>query len=191
MKKLLFPFSVNLQYFAETEGESVEGQQEPQDKKQEEKFIPKSRFDDVNNRYRETQKQLEEILKEKETQEKEEAEKKGEFERLYQESTKQAEDFKVKAESQEQRVQQLESILQQMFETKISTIPEELHDLIPKDFTIEQKLEWINTAEKKGLFARKKQEQIGGDTNTPDQQKPDLSKLSPIQLIKAGYGSSK
>ena len=197
-KRTLFP--INLQFFAEgesdtsaetknTETQSDTSAGQHPDKKSDEIMIPKTRFDEVNSKFKDVQKQLEELLKEKQEREKAEAEKRGEFEKLYQETAKQAETFKQKAESHEQRVQQLESVIQQLLDAKLESIPEEFRDLIPSNFTVEQKLEWIATAEKKGLFAKKQQQQIGGDTNTSDKQTVDLNSLSPIQLLKAGYGS--
>lgn len=208
MKKTSMVFPMNLQYFAESTDQSdnqtsaetkntdsqntdtTAGQQ--QNKKPDgDIMIPKSRFDEVNNKYKDVQSKLEELLKEKQEREKAEAEKRGEFEKLYQQATEEAKTHKQKVEAFEQRVQQLEGVIQQLLETKLEAIPEEFRDLIPSNFTVEQKLEWIANAEKKGLFTKKQQQQIGGDTNSSDKQAIDLTALSPIQLLKAGYGSKK
>lgn len=204
VKSLYLRFPMDIQFFAEgseqgesqtsaetknteTQSDTTAGQQS--DKKLDEIMIPKSRFDEVNSKFKDVQKQLEDLMREKQEREKAEAEKRGEFEKLYQETSKQAETLKQQAESHEKRVQQLESVIQQLLDSKLEAIPEELRDLIPSNFTVEQKLEWIATAEKKGLFAKKQQQQIGGDTNASDKQTTDLKSLSPIQLLKAGYGS--
>lgn len=197
-KKINFRFPTDIQYFAEGSETSAEtktteqqtettaGQQS--NKQSDEIMIPKTRFDEVNTRFKDVQKQLDELLKEKQEREKAEAEKRGEYERLYQETTKQADDFKTKAETTEHRVQQLEGVITQLLDAKLESVPEDFRDLIPSNFTVEQKLEWIANAEKKGLFAKKQQQQIGGDTNASDKQSVDLNNLSPIQLFKAGYG---
>jgi len=169
------------------QADSTAGQQA--DKKSDEIMIPKTRFDEVNTKFKDVQKQLEELMREKQEREKAEAEKRGEFEKLYQETSKQAETIKQQAEANEKRVQQLEGVIQQLLSSKLEAIPEEMRDLIPSNFTVEQKLEWLATAEKKGLFAKKHQQQIGGDTNTSDKQSTNLNALSPIQMLKAGYGS--
>lgn len=199
-------FKINLQHFAEgtNEGTNAEASAETkntvntgdqnntsagQQSNAAEHMIPKSRFDEVNQKFRETQKQLEQLLAEKAAAEKAEAEKRGEFEKLYQETAKQAETLKSKAETFEVRVQQLEGVINQLLEQRLESIPEEMRDLIPADYSVEQKLAWIATAEAKGLFAKKQHQQIGGETNASDKQTVDLNKLSPIQLLRAGYGA--
>lgn len=87
---------------------------------------------------------------------------------------------------------QLESVVQSLLETKLSTIDEQFHDLIPENLPPHEKLAWINKAEQKGLFAKKQQTPIGEGTNPPSQAKAvDLSNLSPIQLLSMGYSSQK
>ncbi|WP_338461566.1 hypothetical protein V5G20_17800 [Brevibacillus borstelensis] len=191
-KSIKFRFPMDIQYFAEdseTSAETVNTETQTETTEKPEIMIPKTRFDEVNTKFKDVQRQLEELLKEKQDREKAEAEKRGEYERLYQDTTKQAEEFKTKAETTEQRVQQLESVISQLLDAKLENIPEDFRDLIPANFTVEQKLEWIATAEKKGLFAKKTQQQIGDDTNAPDKQKVDLNSLNPMQLFMAGYGS--
>ncbi|QHZ58602.1 hypothetical protein M655_024845 [Brevibacillus sp. NSP2.1] len=191
-KSIKFRFPMDIQYFAEdseTSAETVNTETQTETTEKPEIMIPKTRFDEVNTKFKDVQRQLEELLKEKQDREKAEAEKRGEYERLYQDTTKQAEEFKTKAETTEQRVQQLESVISQLLDAKLENIPEDFRDLIPANFTVEQKLEWIATAEKKGLFAKKPQQQIGDDTNAPDKQKVDLNSLNPMQLFMAGYGS--
>jgi ribonucleoside-triphosphate reductase len=199
---------MNLQFFAEAhnEGSNAEssdatlntgnngventntsaGQQSGEQKGQ---FIPKARFDEVNQKFKDVQKQLDELLAAKNAAEKAEAEKRGEFEKLYQETAKQAESLKEQATNKDTRVQQLEGVISQLLEQRLSNVPEEMRDLIPSDYSVEQKLAWIATAESKGLFAKKQHTQIGGDTNASDKQVTDLNSLSPIQLFRAGYGA--
>lgn len=201
--------NMDLQFFAENsqentvvnaetsvETQNTDTQQQTNDtatqqsnKKSDEIMIPKFRFDEVNTKYKDIQQQLDEIMQEKAAREKAEAEKRGEFERLYNEANEEAKSVKTKAETFEQRVQQLEGVIGQLLESKLTNVPEEFRDLIPENFSVEQKLEWITSAESKGLFTKKKQQQIGGDTNASDRQTTDLNTLSPIQLLKAGYGT--
>ncbi|WP_276913174.1 hypothetical protein [Aneurinibacillus aneurinilyticus] len=187
-------FHMNLQHFAEptTDPEpSAEPAAEPKTsdnephKQPEGKTIPYDRFKAVNDdlkTFKETFKELgiEGIdgLKSLVTT----------FTELKQTNVE-VETVKTKAETYEQRVQQLEGVIEQLLETRLVNVPEEFHDLIPADYTAEQKLEWITAAEAKGLFGKKRHQQIGGETNALDKQTTDLNTLSPIQLLKFGYGT--
>lgn len=177
---------VNTQEPASKQGEDVHQQQD-------DKFIPKSRFDEVNTKFKEVQSQLEAIQKEKEQAELEDKKKRGEFENLYQETSQELEKYKSDYESTSQRVEQLEGLIQTMVEVELESVPEELHDLIPDNMTPEQKLAWLSNAKKKGLFGKpnaKADEPLGGSTNQGNGQQPlDVSKMSATQILKSAYGS--
>lgn len=163
------------------------------------KMIPKSRFDEVNNKYKEMQKQLDAMLadKKKADDEKAKADKKakeeaGKFEELYKTTAGEMDKFKVESETAKTRIGELEAVINGLLEAKMAGIPEEFHDLIPSNLTPEAKLAWVTTAEGKGLFGsaqQKKNEPVGKATNPNQQQTTDLNSLSPIELLRAGYGS--
>jgi len=78
-----------------------------------------------------------------------------------------------------------------MVETKLETIPKELHDLVPTNLTPEAKLDWLNKAESKGLFGTLKTEvkEVGKPSNKSNEQpKVDKANLSPLDKILAGLG---
>jgi DNA repair exonuclease SbcCD ATPase subunit len=195
---------LNLQYFAEgdnatpseatinTEQNGVENTQNSAGeapKQPTDKFIPKSRFDEVNQKFKDVQSQLDALLAEKKETERRAQEEQGKYQELYENTTKEFSQVKTQYESVETRAKELEGVINTLIETKLSTIPEDFHDLIPGNLTPEQKLDWINKAETKGLFGKREQKPIGESSNPSHAQSFDLNTLSPVQLLKAGYGS--
>lgn len=51
-----------------------------------------------------------------------------------------------------ERLNKLEPILNQIFDTEVVEVPEEKRDLIPQFQTIEEKILWVRNAKLKGLF---------------------------------------
>lgn len=204
MKKPIELLRLNLQHFAE-EGETgnpsdgtlnTGEQNQPQNSAGESSkatteshMIPKTRFDEVNQKFKDVQSQLDALLSEKKEAERKAQEEQGKFQELYENTTKEFTDVKTKFESVENRAKELEGVINGLLETKLSTIPEDYHDLIPGNLTPEQKLDWINKAELKGLFGKREQKPIGEASNPSHAQAFDLNTLSPVQLLKAGYGS--
>lgn len=205
-KNVLFP--INLQLFA-SNGESGEaadlddntsdGKEKTDTSKEGDKdiMIPKSRFDEINNKYKDVQKKLDEILvdkakaeKERKAREQEEAESKGEFEELYGEAKSNLESIEGKFESASERIEALEEVINGLLESKLESIDEKFHDLIPESMSAEEKLAWVSNAEKKGLFGStsKEDEPLGEQTNPKDGEEVDTSKMNPLQLMLAGYG---
>lgn len=154
-------------------------------------MIPKTRFDEVNARFKDAQTKLDELLAQKAQAEKEAQEKQGKYQELYETTNKEYTDFKTKYEGVETRAQQLEGVITGLLETKLEGIPEELHDLIPEHLTPEGKLDWINKAESKGIFGKKTQKPVGETTSPSSGQAIDLSTLSPVAMLRAAYGSKK
>jgi DNA repair exonuclease SbcCD ATPase subunit len=205
-KPFLLP--LNLQFFAEGEGETTatnansseatvntdnggsnKDTSAPAQPQQSDVMIPKHRFDEVNNKYKEVKAQLDAILAQQAEAERKAQEEQGKFKELYEQTTNELTSFKSKFEQIEARAKQLESVIQSLLETKLNAIDEQYHDLIPDNLTPEEKLAWIDKAEQKGLFKKKGQTPIGEGTNPSQAQAIDLNSLSPIQLLKAGYGS--
>lgn len=162
-------------------------------KGKDENFIPKSRFDEVNNKYKEMKAQLDELLTKKEVDEVESKKKAGEYEDLYNKTKNDLDKFKNESKSFKERTEALEGVINSMLETKLQTVPEEFRDLIPSGMAPEAKLAWLAQAEAKGLFGSvsKKEQALGGNTNPSGKQNSDLSKLSPMELLKAAYSQAK
>lgn len=189
---------LNLQYFAEVNDNVTPSDEtkntvpnDVSDKSTapaQEHMIPKSRFDEVNQNYKQMKEQLDKLLADKAEQERKVQEEQGQFQELYKSASEQLNDFKSKTEQFESRTKELEGVIGQLLEAKLSDIPEEFHDIIPDNLGAEQKLAWIERAQTKGLFGAKAQSPIGESTNPGNSQAIDLSKLNPIQLFKAGYG---
>ncbi|MFT4413196.1 hypothetical protein ACLM5H_04970 [Fredinandcohnia humi] len=152
-------------------------------------MIPKTRFDEINTKYKEVQSKLDELLAEKQEADKKAKEEQGKFEELYKSTSDELNKTKDDFTKSSERVQTLENVINGLLEAKLNDVPEEFHDLIPSYMSPEQKLEWLANAEQKGLFGNKKQEEpVGESTNPSNAQTSDLNKLSPIQLLKAAYG---
>ncbi|MGG3561659.1 hypothetical protein ABES03_08645 [Neobacillus rhizosphaerae] len=160
-----------------------------------ETMIPKSRFDEVNNKMKELQDQLEKFTKQKEQEELEAKKKKGEFEKLYNDASTELESVKGQFKNASERVEALEGLIQTLVDAELEAVPEELRDLVPENFTPEQKLSWITNAKKKGLFGAtqqnsKEEQELGGATNNQAQQQPiEIGKMSVTQLFRSAYGS--
>ncbi|WP_427036639.1 hypothetical protein [Cytobacillus pseudoceanisediminis] len=159
MKKLL---PLNLQLFAEENNPSDETKKPDEHK---EHMIPKSRFDEVNQRYKDIQAKMDQFLAEKSDAEKKSQKEQGKFQELYESTSKEFSEVKSQFESVQNRAKELEGVVNSLLETKLKGIPEEFHDLIPGNLTPEGKLDWINKAEAKGLFGRRPQQPIGEMTN--------------------------
>jgi chromosome segregation ATPase len=200
MKEARTFLPLNLQYFAEEQSnDNVAPSDETKntasndvsDKSTapaQEHMIPKSRFDEVNQNFKDMKAQLDALLSEKAEQERKVQEEQGQFQELYKSASDQLNEFKTKTEQFETRAKELEGVIGQLLEAKLSDIPEEFHDIIPDNLGAEQKLAWIERAQTKGLFGAKAQSPIGEATNPGNSQAIDLSKLNPLQLLKAGYG---
>ncbi|KMJ58083.1 hypothetical protein AB685_14850 [Bacillus sp. LL01] len=176
------PLRLDIQFFAE----GAEQNTSDETKKTEESaagqhMIPKSRFDEVNTRYKDVQAQLAELQSAKEVAERKAKEEQGEFRGLYETTSKELDGFKSQLEQANARAQELESVVTGLLDSKLSAVPKELHDLIPENLSPEQKLAWLNRAEEKGLFKSKVQEPIGESTNAASysgMSKESFAKLS-------------
>jgi exonuclease VII small subunit len=194
---------LNLQFFATDEGsggtsdnwiddyyKSIEGNQDDNgndgksdDKsKQDEHMIPKKRFDEVNKKYKE----LSDLMKTKQVEYDEMVKKVEEGEASLKEAQKAIEKGK-------ERIKTLEKVIQGIFEAELEEIDEAYHELIPEDMSIEEKLDWLVKAKKKGLFKSQSYEiEIGGMSNPAKQTSSrSFEGLNPIQLLTMGYGQRK
>ena len=139
-----------------------------QDKSSAEHMIPKSRFDEVNQKFKDLQAKLDEFTNEKVKAEKKAKEEQGKYEELYKATNDELTKFKDDHKNASQRVTQLETVINTLLETRLANVPEEFRDLVPGNLNPEAKLEWLTAAEAKGLFksvSQKKTEPIGESTN--------------------------
>lgn len=208
------PLKLDLQYFSDG-GENSEGDDPNQsqqgdngqsqgdntnshegnksgDAHKQDNMIPKSRFDEVNNKFKDVQTQLDQLLKEKQDQELEQQKQRGEYEELYKDANGELERYKQEHGQYSERVEQLEGVIQTMVEAKLSEIPEDFHDIIPDGMSPEQKLQWISNAQAKGLFGAqtnpKEDQPLGDNTNNNGDKHVDVSKMSATELFMSAYG---
>lgn len=154
-------------------------------------MIPKSRFDEVNEKFKEVNAQLQALLDEKAEAERLAKEKQGQYEELYTARNDEYNALKASYDSVEARKAELETVVNSLVETKLKNVPDEFKDLVPDNLSAEAKLDWLNKAEEKGLFTPKKNNTpIGGGANPP-KQAVDFSKLSPTALLQHAYGSKR
>ena len=164
---------LNLQFFADDnsatntpdEVNNTDNNSTNNDDSKQDHMIPKSRFDEINEKYKNSQKELEGFKKQQEDADKKRKEEQGKFEELYQTASTDLENSKNVITTQEERIGVLEGVINGLLETKLTNIPKDLHDLIPNNLTPEAKLEWLNKAEQKGLFGSKVNEPVGELTN--------------------------
>ena len=160
--------------------------------KNKEIMIPKSRFDEVNNAYKELKAKLAELEETHKKKEQEEAEKRGEFESLYNQTKADLEKVTQNYKTTQKRVEVLEGVINELLEAKLENIDEKYHDLIPENLTPEQKLAWVVKAEKKGLFGNTNAEiPLGEPTNPKAKEEVNVNKMNPLQLLLAGYSKRK
>lgn len=179
---------LNLQFFAEEAPDAVENTEtKSAEQERAEHMIPKSRFDEVNQRYKETQAQLESLTKQRQDDERKAQEEAGEFKSLYEATSKEFGEFKSQLESAHARNAELEAVVGKLLESRIATIPEEFHDLIPDNLSPEGKLEWVDKAESKGLFRKAAPKPVGEQTNGNEYQgisKESFEKMSYADKVK-------
>lgn len=160
--------------------------------KDKEIMIPKSRFDEVNNAYKELKAKLAELEETQKKKEQEEAEKRGEFESLYNQTKADLEKVTQNYKTTQKRVEVLEGVINELLEAKLENIDEKYHDLIPENLTPEQKLAWVVKAEKKGLFGNTNAEiPLGEPTNPKAKEEVNVDKMNPLQLLLTGYSKRK
>jgi cell division septum initiation protein DivIVA len=145
----------------------------PQDK-----GIPKERFDKLNDRYKSTKTSLDEATS-----------KLAELTEKSGLTATQLRDLQTSTKAQSERITSLEGILTEMTDTRLSAIPEEMHDLIPTNLNVEQKLAWLIKAEEKGLFGGGQDDSevpVGSRRNHAD-TKVNERGMSGIEKLLMGY----
>lgn len=108
--------------------------------KSREGFIPRDRFDEINEKNKELKKQLEQV----------EADKKAETEKRLadQENWKELADKRgadlAEAQAKADKVAAMEETLQGLLDAQIEMIPEEYRSMVPEEYTPKQKIDWIS-----------------------------------------------
>lgn len=151
-------------------------------------MIPKSRFDEINNKYKELADKVTQFEQIKADDAKKKAEELGEFEKLYKSTSQDLEGYKTKTTQAEERAKELENVVNELVENKLKDIPEDFKDLIPEGMSAEQKLAWISKAESKGLFKKSADVEIGKPMNNGAPQ-IDVNKLSAQDKILFAFNS--
>jgi dsDNA-specific endonuclease/ATPase MutS2 len=176
----------------QTNPEVKEPEVKKEETKQQDAMIPKTRFDEINEKYKEMaekvsafEKAQEQAKADAEAKELEAKKEQGKFEELYQTTQKELETYK----QYENRSKELEGLITNMVEEKLKSVPEEMHDLVPSNLTAEQTLDWLSKAESKGLFGTKEAKEIGKPSNQSNEKpKVDKANLSPLDKILSGLG---
>jgi len=90
-----------------------------------------------------------------------------------------------------QKRKDAEGFIADMCEALEADVPEEFKKLIP-DLPPGKKIKWLNDATKSGFFEAQTSDGDGPDSKRPGTKTPkDLSKLSPHEMLSAGYGEKK
>ncbi|TWM32240.1 hypothetical protein CHCC14819_0436 [Bacillus licheniformis] len=162
----------------------------PDKPKNEDTMIPKSRFDEINEKYKEMadkvaafEKAQSEAAAEAERKQLEAKKEQGKFEELYNATQKELESYK----QYQSRAEELEGMIQGMVEAKLQAVPKEMHDLVPDNLSPEAMLAWLNKAETKGLFGKPDVKEVGKPSNKSNESpKVDKANLSAFDKILAG-----
>lgn len=108
-------------------------------------MIPKSRFDEINERMKAAETALREATEKREKEEEERKRKQGEYESLYEEAKGKLGEMTPKLETLQERVQALEAAITANNDARMERIPEPMRKLVPKDLmTPEELSKWLD-----------------------------------------------
>jgi hypothetical protein len=146
-------------------------------------MIPKVRFDEVNNKYKQTKTDYDTLLNEKNQW----TSKQQEFENNLQNATNELNNYKTKATQHTDTLKGYETFLDNLLKTKVEGLPEGASDLIP-DGSLMSKLDWLFKAEAKNFFGNfNSNSPLGGATNFNNNQQQDTSKMSAFEKMSLSY----
>ncbi|WP_415338038.1 hypothetical protein [Clostridium perfringens] len=147
---------------------------------------------------KETSKETEkEDSKEQDTKEQEEKEDKKEDKE--EDKKEEAPDNSAELEATKKQLNEYETVVNKLVESKMENVPDVLKALIPESMTAIQKLDWIEKLEDSGVLetlTEKKEKkdapnvEIGKPMNV-DSPAVDTEKLSPAELMALSYASVK
>ena len=106
---------------------------------QPEHMIPKSRFDEVNERARKAEERIAQI----EAEQKAETEKRLAEQSKFQELAENRGKELVEAQAKASKVESYEKTLQDVLASQVEGLPEDKRGLIPDELTTQQKLSWL------------------------------------------------
>ena len=109
------------------------------EKADKENFVPKSRFNELNTKLKESQARLATVEKEQASQLEKQLVEQGKHKELAEERAKKIAELQPKAD----QVDAYEKSLVGVLEAQTEDIPEQMRDLIPSEYTTQQKLDWI------------------------------------------------
>ena len=120
-------------------GEDVQSTAESKNTEQEH-MIPKSRFDEVNQKYQDEAKRRAALEKQIEENQKKRLKEQEDYKALYEQTEGELAELKPKAE----RLIAYEATLKETLEAAIAEIPEGRRTLIPSEYSVDQQLKWIS-----------------------------------------------
>jgi len=178
-----------------TDKEDVKDQEEDQEKdpkggasektekieKDREGFIPRDRFDEVNQLAKDRKEKLDQIEKDQKKAAEERLAQQDKWKELAENRGKELDAAKVKAE----KLDSYEETLQGVLNSQVEQIPEEYRTLIPDELTTQQKLDWM--AQNQAILTKKKPFDIGAGKRGGDKDKGiELSNEEREQAKKMG-----
>jgi len=171
--------------------ENVQKEASTETVKSEAHMIPKTRFDEINQKYKDAEKRyraLEKAAQEAEEKRLKEAE---DYKALYEQAQARIAELQPKAESAETA----HATLKEVLAAQIETIPENRRSLVPEALSTEQQLAWI--AKNRSLLAKAQPFNIGAGAkggsgeNVVDLSNEDLAIAKKIGMSTEDYAKYK
>ena len=131
-------------------------------KTEKEHMIPKERFDEINQKYKDEVKARTAADKALKDAQEVRLKEKEDYKALYEQTTSELSELKPKAEAFDSYKETMGKLL----EAQIEEIPEELRGLIPEEATVKQKIDWI--AKNKKLLLKPIAPDIGAGVRGAD-----------------------
>lgn len=171
---------LDLQFFSEDPPPVVDPPTEPAAPN--DQMIPKSRFDEVNNKFKEYKTNYETLLNEKNQWDTT----KQELESSTQNATNELATVKTQSEQQIEKITNYETFLGELLTSKTDSLPDGVLSLMPEG-DVMSKLGWIAKAEASNLINNTP---VGGATNVNNNTPPlDTSNMSAVQKMAMAYES--
>lgn len=146
-----------------------------------EHMIPKSRFDEVNNRLKELQTAQEQAAKEREKQQQKQLEEQNRFKELYEQATariSELEPFQERYTSYEQQVSERNT-------ARIEAIPEAMRSLVPEYDDPFRMQSWLDSNE--SVFTKPAAPKLdggaGGNTRRAGESLPTLAEIKSLAAV--------
>ena len=120
-------------------GDDVQSTAESKNTEQEH-MIPKSRFDEINQKYQDEAKRRAALEKQIEENQKKRLKEQEDYKALYEQAEGELAELKPKAE----RLTTYEATLKETLDAAVAEIPENKRTLIPSEYSVDQQLKWIS-----------------------------------------------